>query len=29
MKTANQMRKTFVDSNQKVSDSLYSLEETL
>ena len=29
MKTANQMRKTFVDSNQKVSDSLSSLDETL
>ena len=29
MKAANQMRKTFVDSNQKVSDSLSSLDETL
>lgn len=29
MKTANQMRKTFVDSNQKVSDRLSSLDETL
>ena len=29
MKTANQMRKTFVDSNQKVSDSLSSLNNTL
>lgn len=29
MKTANQMRKTFVDSNQKVSDSLSSLNNTM
>lgn len=29
MKTANQMRQTFVDSNQKVSDSLSSLDATL
>lgn len=29
MKTANQMRHTFVDSNQKVSDSLSSLNNTL